>query len=244
MSLPNLFVSLYLWDLFCRDNRPCGWYITSSSTAGSTLVWDIRNPNEIMTELRHEGKPFVHFHPFLPSQLTLTPESKIPLGPDVDLELDDTGVTYAQWGPHNGRFYTGSSDGIVKEWDITAGNPFIRDIARVNTQIMSASFSPSWDELIVGECSGAATLFSTRGDEDATPSKLPVDWTEHPGMTSPDDDTIPIQDWPQAASTNIDEVVAEEEDSGVLIARQLVAEGKMWIDGRWAWATDDVVMGG
>lgn len=112
---------------------------------------------------------------------------------------------------------------------------------------MSAAFSPSWDELIVGECSGAATLFSTRGDKGVAPTKLPVDWTENPDMMSHDDDNMPMRDWVGSVNAGVSDstpVVAEEEDSGVKIARQLVAEGKMWIDGRWAWAADDVEMEG
>lgn len=176
----------------------------------------------------------------------LTPphlESKLPVGPNTNLELDDTGVTFAQWGPYHDRFYTGSSDGIVKEWDITASNPFIRDIAKVDTQIMSAAFSPTWDELIVGECSGTATLFSTRGDEGVIPAAVNVDWTEDPDMMSPDDQM------PMAVAAATDVVVRRStdpppsvEDSGVRLARQLVDEGKVWIRQGYAWAVDNTII--
>lgn len=149
--------------------------------------------------------------------------------------MEDTGVTFAQWGPYHDRFYTGSSDGIVKEWDITAANPFLRDIAKVDTQIMSAAFSPSWDELIVGECSGTATLFSTRGDEGVVPATVDVDWTEDLTMMSPEEDMPVAVD--VVGSDTAD--VPEAEDSGVRLARQLVAEGKVWIRQGYAWAVDD-----
>lgn len=158
------------------------------------------------------------------------------MGPNTDLELDDTGVTFAQWSPYH-RLYTGSSDGIVKEWDITAGQTFVRDIAKVDTQIMSAAFSPSWDELIVGECSGTATLFSTKGDEGVSPGKVEVDWTEDPEMMSPEEGMPIIEGMsiPEGGGSYTEE---PEEDSGVRLARQLVTEGKIWIRQGYAWAVN------
>lgn len=107
---------------------------------------------------------------------------------------------------------------------------------------MSAAFSPSWDELIVGECSGTATLFSINGDEGVAPIKVDVDWTQDPNMMSPDDDSIPVVAAAAAANvvvadSSVEEVVDEE--SGVQLARQLVAEGKVWIRDRYAWGADD-----
>lgn len=164
------------------------------------------------------------------------PETKFLVGPHTNLELDDTGVTFAQWSPYH-RLYTGSSDGIVKEWDITAGQPFVRDIAKVDTQIMSAAFSPSWDELIVGECSGTATLFSTRGDEGVLPGEVKVDWTEDPEMMSPEEGMPTVDSMSIPDGGRYTEEL--EEDSGVRLARQLVTEGKIWIRGGFAWALSD-----
>lgn len=216
--------------MHANGNRPCQDYITSSGTGGSTLVWDLRNPRTVLTELKHDGKALPRILSLKPNT---RPETKLPVGLNTDLELDDTGVTFAQWGPHH-HFYTGSSDGVVKEWDVTASQPFIRDIARVDSQIMSAAFSPSWDELIVGECSGTATLFSTRGDEGSVPGKVEVDWTEDPNMMSPDDE-MPIADVVEGYT---EEDSAPVEDSGVRLARQLVTEGKIWIRQGYAWAVD------
>lgn len=170
------------------------------------------------------------------------PETKLLVGPNTNLELDDTGVTFAQWSPYH-RLYTGSSDGIVKEWDITASQPFVRDIAKVDTQIMSAAFSPSWDELIVGECSGTATLFSTRGDEGVLPGEVEVDWTEDPDMMSPEEDMPIVEGMPIGDGMSIPGVGSyteePEEDSGVRLARNLVTEGKIWIRQGYAWAVSD-----
>lgn len=42
-------------------DRPCQDYVTSSGTGGSTLVWDLRNPLTILTELKHDGKRLLSF---------------------------------------------------------------------------------------------------------------------------------------------------------------------------------------
>lgn len=102
---------------------------------------------------------------------------------------------------------------------------------------MSAAFSPSWDELIVGECSGTATLFSTRGDEGVTPATVDVDWTEDPNMMSPDDQ-MPLATAADVVASNSTDAPPEVEDSGVRLARQLVDEGKVWIREGYAWAVD------
>lgn len=124
-------------------------------------------------------------------------------------------------------------------WDISLGKPFLKNIAKVPTQIMSAAFSPSWDELIVGECSGAATLFSTRADEDVPPAKVAVDWTEDEGKTSPDNEDMPLSTYEGGGRAPLMQVQEPEAETGARFARELVDEGMMWIDGRWAWATEE-----
>jgi WD40 repeat protein len=173
---------------------PCEIYVTASGTDGSTTVWDRRNPNQALHNLKHGNSLMVHI--------------------DGNPDIDDTGVTCAFWGPTNDRFYTGGSDGAVKAWDIKRGDPFIRDFAMLNSQIMSGAFSPEHDMLIIGECSGKATLFSTRGDRGAAPGLFDVDISDVTG-----------------------DVNEEKEETGADAARALVKSGKMVVRDHFAWAT-------
>ncbi|KAF8245854.1 WD40 repeat-like protein [Wilcoxina mikolae CBS 423.85] len=173
----------------------CEAYVTASGTDGSTTVWDRRNPNNALHILKHGNSLMV---------------------PRIDgnPEIDDTGVTCAFWGPTNDRFYTGGSDGVLKIWDIKRGDPFIRDFATLDSQIMSGAFSPDYNMLILGESSGKATLFSTRGDRGVAPGLFDVDISDVTG-----------------------DVSEEKEETGAEAARELVKSGKMIIRDHFAWAT-------
>lgn len=100
---------------------------------------------------------------------------------DEDDTEGDGGVNFTSWGPTNDRLYTGSSDGVVKVWDIKRGDPFVRDFAKVNTQIMSGAFSHDHEMLMIGEFSGKATLYSTRGDRGVQPQSFKVDKSDITG---------------------------------------------------------------
>lgn len=170
-------------------------YLTTSATDAKTLVWDVRVPLSPLHTLSHGP--------------TLMPTT-----PATSLEDEDTGVTYAQWGPDASLFLTGSSDGIIKAWDVTRGSPFIKDVFRGETQIMSAALSPGRGELLVGECSGKATVLSTRGDGEA--ERFEVGYVGRR------------------------EVVEEENDevgAGRRAAEELVRTGRMVIRDGSAWAT-------
>ncbi|KAA8913252.1 hypothetical protein FN846DRAFT_886700 [Sphaerosporella brunnea] len=176
---------------------PCKNYVTASGTDGSTSVWDIRFPRQLVHSLRH-GTSLVQ---------SWDPE-------------DDTGVAVAFWGPTTDRFYTGSSDGVVKIWDIRSGDPFLKDFCTLTSQVMSAAFNPDMDMLMVGESSGHATLFSTLGDSGVPPEKFDVDIRD-----------VTVHHEP------VDNEMQPDGDSGVQAARDLVNSGRMIVDGRFAWAT-------
>ena len=120
-------------------HSPCGTYVTSSSTCRKTLLWDVRYPARILHRLTH--------------------------GPSLS-SPDETGVEMALWGPtHASDFlYTGSSDGVVKAWDVKRGDPFVKDLVKVDAQIMSGRWAPGGGMLLVGDTSGTATVLSTSGD--------------------------------------------------------------------------------
>ncbi|KAF8468326.1 WD40-repeat-containing domain protein [Kalaharituber pfeilii] len=142
---------------------PCGTYVTSSGTDGSTICWDMRWPADIMCKLQHDP--------------TLMDRNE-----STNLEVDDTGVEVALWSNNSDYLYTGSSDGIIKIWDIKRGNPYVKDLVKVNAQIMSGAFSPGSDMLLVGDASGTATLLSTLGDKDVPPIQFETEGEVLPGM--------------------------------------------------------------
>lgn len=179
----------------CSNSSQCSpnqFYVTASGTDGNTTVWDCRNPDYALHVLKHGvslAAPRV----------------------DGDPEVEDSGIMCALWGPSSDRFYTGGSDGVVKIWDVRRGDPFVADFATVDSQIVAGAFSPSHDMLLIGECSGKATLFSTRGDRGVAPEPFEVDMSQ-------------LKD-------------EQADETGVAAARALLESGKMVVDGQFAWAT-------
>lgn len=125
---------------FCPTNTD---YITASATNGRTYVWDFRRPDQILHELAH-GVPI----PELPH--------------DRPQELVDVGVRVALWGRDTSRFYTGGSDGLLKEWDIRKAtvDALTRDVVRLDAEIMSGAFSPDGSFLVLGDAAGGVHLLS------------------------------------------------------------------------------------
>ncbi|RPB01050.1 WD40 repeat-like protein [Choiromyces venosus 120613-1] len=123
---------------------PCARFVTSSAIDGSTLVWDRRNLWEPLTQLMHE-------------------DTLMAVCSDASVNAEDTGTTFAQWCPHDGFLYTGSSDGVVKVWDTKKEDSLVRTLPALDAQIMSGSFSPDFDKLLIGSASGKATLYSMEG---------------------------------------------------------------------------------
>ncbi|KAI5787151.1 hypothetical protein EDC01DRAFT_779606 [Geopyxis carbonaria] len=174
---------------------PCSTYLTSSGTDGSTYVWDTRSPDEPLHILRHGA--------------TLQP-----LLPDAALEDADTGVTFAAWGGAGvdaHRLFTGGSDGVVKLWDVRRGDAFVRDVATLSASIMCGRFSPGGDMLLLGDCTGHATVLATG---------LPKGWEAG------------------AFDVDIRDVNAEAEGDGEgrEAARELVRSGRVYLTAEGAWA--------
>ncbi|WEW56336.1 hypothetical protein PRK78_001779 [Emydomyces testavorans] len=125
---------------FCPvDNN----YITASCTDGVTYVWDYRNPKRILHKLKHGG-----------------PISDA--NPDLTREQADVGVRCSLWGK-GFDFYTGASDGVVKRWDIRlASEDVLREnVASFDQELMCASISPDYTNMILGDASGGIHVIST-----------------------------------------------------------------------------------
>ena len=85
-----------------------------------------------------------------------------PLDPDLPREIGDTGVQFAAWGQSTNRFYTGSSDGKVKAWNIkeSPGRTFVRDVLSLAGAIISGAFSKDFSKLLIGDATGKVHLMS------------------------------------------------------------------------------------
>lgn len=118
--------------------------VTAGCTDGSSYVWDWRWPEQVLHRLRH-GIPL--------AELDHTKEQ----------EEADTGVMLSLWGPGGSLFYTGSSDGIVKAWDVRRhpDDVLIRNVANFDVGIQSGAFSPDGDNLLVGDAEGGIHILSS-----------------------------------------------------------------------------------
>lgn len=137
---------------FCPFNPN---YITASCTDGSTYVWDDRNPDKILHRLKH-GSPIQE----LDSSLTR--------------EQADVGVRLALWGNSVTHFYTGSSDGQLKSWNILAAteNANTATVSSLGQGIMSGAFSPDKNNILIGDACGGIHILSnapwSRAEDDDT----------------------------------------------------------------------------
>jgi hypothetical protein len=67
------------------------------------------------------------------------------------------------WGLGGTLFYTGSSDGMVKAWDVRRhpADALVRDVAQFDAGVQSGAFSPDGTNLLVGDADGALHILSS-----------------------------------------------------------------------------------
>lgn len=118
--------------------------VTAGCTDGISYVWDWRWPDQPLHRLKHGG-PLV--------DLDYTRER----------EEADTGVMLSLWGPSGTLFYTGSSDGIIKAWDVRRhpNDVLISNVANFDVSIQSGAFSPDGNNLLVGDAEGGIHVLSS-----------------------------------------------------------------------------------
>lgn len=115
-------------------------YITAACTDGRVYVWDTAQGDRPIHRLGH-GYPLDAFL--------------------SDREKEDTGVKFTAWGTTPDRFYTGSSDGVVKVWNIRRKrSPFVRKLLEAPGPISCGVFSPDHSKLAIGDATGRVFLFS------------------------------------------------------------------------------------
>ena len=115
--------------------------VTAGCTDGTSFVWDFRWPDQPLHRLRH-GRPIV--------------------GWDHGEEVD-TGVMMSLWGLGGTIFYTGSSDGMIKAWDVRRHpqDVLVKNVAQFGAGIQSGAFSPDGTNLLVGDAEGGVHVLSS-----------------------------------------------------------------------------------
>ncbi|KAI9774901.1 MAG: hypothetical protein M1840_000117 [Geoglossum simile] len=100
--------------------------------------------------------------------LKLSTEPIVPLAEDEHRERTDTGVRFTQWGATGDRFYTGSSDGVVKSWNVKRApeDVLVADVANLRSIVMSGAFSSDYSKLLVGDGNGSIHVLRTGLDDD------------------------------------------------------------------------------
>ena len=118
--------------------------VTAGCTDGISYVWDWRWPDRPIHHLKH-GRPLVD------------------LDHTRSREEADTGVMLSLWGPGGSLFYTGSSDGMIKAWDVRRHpkDVLVRNVADFDVSIQSGAFSPDGNNLLVGDAEGGIHVLSS-----------------------------------------------------------------------------------
>ncbi|KAM4060606.1 WD repeat-containing protein [Hirsutella rhossiliensis] len=115
-------------------------YVTAACTDGNVYVWDTAQGDDPIHILKH-GYPLDDF--------------------SYDREKEDTGVKFTAWGSTLDRLYTGSSDGVVKVWNVrNRHNPFVRHLLEAPGPISIGAFSPDHSKLAIGDATGRLFLLS------------------------------------------------------------------------------------
>ena len=119
-------------------------YICAACTNGCAYLWDVRRPDEALQILRH-GKAIEE------------------IDRDRSIEDQDTGIRFMSWGLNGSYLYTGSSDGLIKQWNpfLAEEDALIRDVATFDSGIMTGSFSPDYSNLLIGLCKGSVQVLSS-----------------------------------------------------------------------------------
>ncbi|MCJ1285326.1 hypothetical protein MMC26_004666 [Xylographa opegraphella] len=172
-------------------------YISAGCTDGVTYVWDVRQPDIIMHRLPH-GLPIDE------------------LDHSMSREEQDTGIRFQAWDQAGQRLLTGSSDGAIKAWNIFVSpeDAFIKDIAHFDAGVMTGTFSPNYDNLLVGLSKGAVQILSV-----CPTTHEPADDHEHPCSRTP---SSPRKAYDTITYVSAPRPVVEEAPSGVSLAAHLL----------------------
>ncbi|KAH6621302.1 hypothetical protein B0J18DRAFT_432123 [Chaetomium sp. MPI-SDFR-AT-0129] len=130
-------------------------YITAGCTDGNTYVWDTARGDKPIHVLRH-GDPIDPYR--------------------GNREREDVGVKFTAWGSTPDRFYTGSSDGVLKVWNVRSlsKQPLVRNLFETAASITAGMFNSDKTRLIIGDASGRVFMLSIDEEEEqVTPTTIP-----------------------------------------------------------------------
>ncbi|RYP03569.1 hypothetical protein DL764_005070 [Monosporascus ibericus] len=93
-------------------------------------------------------------------------------------EQEDVGAKFTAWGTTADRLYTGSSDGVIKVWNIRHGRAvLVKDLIEASGPIMCGAFSPDFTKLAVGDGTGRVYVMALDEDDEQNQG-------ENKGMTT------------------------------------------------------------
>ncbi|KAL8789377.1 MAG: hypothetical protein Q9195_006850 [Heterodermia aff. obscurata] len=168
-------------------------------TDGAVYVWDARKPDYILHKLQH-GEPISDW------------DNKYGESP-LSREQGDAGVTMTLWSKGKNHLYTGATDGMVKLWDVNRApeDVLIKDITQLEAGVASATFSPDYAYLIIGDSTGGVHLLTSGPgyltEEEQKFSKGPIRYIPTPRNDPP--------------------VVDNEPGQGQLAAQELLSSGQL-----------------
>ncbi|KFY59289.1 hypothetical protein V496_05716 [Pseudogymnoascus sp. VKM F-4515 (FW-2607)] len=141
-------------EITLMSNSPSHCYVTASCTDGNTYIWDSAQEEKPIHVLEH-GKS-------IDDQTLDDAETK-----DDDHEKVDSGVKFAAWGRTVDRFFTGSSDGVVKAWNVRAPSRevHVADVITLSGGISAGAFSSDHSRLLIGDATGKLNVLKC-GDLD------------------------------------------------------------------------------
>ncbi|KAI1269804.1 WD40 repeat-like protein [Xylariaceae sp. FL1019] len=120
-------------------------YVAAGCTDGKVYVWDTSASDLPMCILEH-GEPVEEL-----------------LG---ERETEDVGVKFTAWATTADRLYTGSSDGVLKVWNIRHGKgELVKELLEVAAPITCGAFSPDYSKLVIGDGSGRVYLLALENPE-------------------------------------------------------------------------------
>ena len=177
---------------FCPQNSN---YVTACCTDGATYVWDLRKPSGSVHRLAHD-KPLNQTDERLPR------------------EQADVGVRVALWGDHIDQFFTGATDGTLKQWNILRSpeDALVENKMNFTEELMSGAFSPDKSNILVGDSAGGVHVVSAGGSF----------------LSNDDNDEMRYE--PASEQEDEEQRKRPEEldsDSGVEAARRLLSSGRL-----------------
>ncbi|KAL2149585.1 hypothetical protein VTH82DRAFT_8237 [Thermothelomyces myriococcoides] len=141
-------------ELTMMPNSYTFCYVTAGCTDGNIYVWDTALGDKPIHILRH-GEPIDEYR--------------------GDREREDVGVKFTAWGTTPDRFYTGSSDGVVKVWNIRSlKKPLVRNLLEAPAPVTAGMFSPDKSRLVIGDASGRVFMLSINEEKEQPTSVMKV----------------------------------------------------------------------